>query len=110
MRQSTATSSDTYNYENGAIIRCRRSGNVITITASNIGSSIQIDADTSFSFDVGMDNKYKPASAVAVYGNKRGNYSGSDSIRYTINTDGSISGYAYNAAVTGGAFTITFVK
>ena len=108
--QSTATTHNQYTHANGAVIDCYRSGNIVTVRVTNIGASTPIEQNTSFLFDTGMDTKYKPPVAVYVYGNKRGNYSGSDSIRYTLSSDGSISGYAYGSDISSGSFFVTYIK
>lgn len=108
--QSTATTHNQYTHANGAVIDCYRSGNIVTVRVTNIGASTPIEQDTSFSFDTGMDPKYKPSASINVYGNKRGNFSGSDSIRYTLSSGGSISGYAYGSNIESGSFFVTFIK
>lgn len=108
--QSTATTHNRYNHANGAVIDCYRSGNIVTVNVTNIGASAPLEQDKVFYFDTGIDSKYKPPIALYVYGNKRGNHSGSDSIRYTFSDAGLISGCAYGSDISSGSFSVTFVK
>ena len=110
IEQSTATTHNQYTHANGAVIDCYKSGNIVTVRVVNIGASTPIEKNTNFFFDTGMESKYKPPVAVYVYGNKGGNHSGSNSIRYTLAETGSISGVAYDNDITAGSFCVTFVK
>jgi hypothetical protein len=106
--QTFNTQHDTYTHANGASVSCRRSGNVVTVTVTGIGSVTNISSGSGFYFDVGMDAKYRPTDTMRVYGIASGNWNYTGALMYFVDTNGYISGYAYQTISSGG-FTITYV-
>lgn len=102
------TQHDTYTHANGAVVNCYRSGNVVTVNVTGIGSVTNISSNSDFYFDVGMDAKYRPIDAMKVYGVTSGSWNYTSALLYYIHPSGYISGYAYQTISSGG-FTITYV-
>jgi hypothetical protein len=106
--QSAALSYNEYTHANGARIVCMKSNKTVTIRCTGIGTVSPIAANSSFSFNLGADSKYYPPILVFTYGTYTGDWQGSAAFRYSIDSSGNVTGYAYHN-IDNGDFCITFL-